>query len=201
MHNIELEINSKNQQIKELKSTVQKQSELIKFDEIVIDKLTDKINNLHNIIGNAKQIIGNLREKIGELQQSMYQLNDRLTKQENENVFQRAFQRVKGMFSRTPKLPSASGECRDIYEKSFSLWKKTDKEALQMEQYNEKNNIVEMNNLLRQRQDMKRGDRGSKRNPNTVEFYFDRDDSLELDSNGMPKINSHNDSSGDPRWE
>ena len=98
---------------------VQKQSELIKYDEGIINKLTEKLKVLHGLTITAKSNLSKLGTQITEIAKKANGLEVKLEGEEKKSIFSIIAQRIKNAFSKTPLLPPASKECQNIYQQSM----------------------------------------------------------------------------------
>ena len=177
---------AKDEQIQSLETKVEKQDELINYDEKVIGRLTKKINSLHEITSKAKEALQNIGSKIRGIGTDAHNLGQKLEQEESRSVFQIIRQRIKRMFSKTPMLPVSRG-CEDIYRDSQNIGSDTDSCRFTMQGYDEKQNTQEINEILRQRQSMKRNvdtpeptRKADKDKSGVIEFYFEKEDGWEI---------------------
>lgn len=177
---------AKDERIQSLETKVEKQDELISYDEKVIGQLTKKINGLHEIISKAKETLQNIGSKINRIGTDAYNLGEKLEQEESKSVFKIISQRIKRVFSKTPML-TASRDCGDIYRDSQNIGYDTDKCKFLMKSYDEKESTQEINKVLRQRQSMKKSvdieettTKTDKDKSGVIEFYFEKEDGWEI---------------------
>ena len=150
------ETRAKDEKIEDLNAKVRNRDELIKYDEDVINQLTDRINRLHEMTMKTKQTFVELGAKIYDLGKNVYELGTRLEKEEGKSIFKIISQRIKSAFSKTPLLPAAS-VCKNMYEECKFIDNGVTNARFSMQNYDEKENIRKMNNMLRERQAMRKG--------------------------------------------
>lgn len=151
----EKQLKEKNRIINEQVEIINKQSELISYDEKIITKLTNKINMLHELTSKAKQMFSDVSENINEVGNKAITLEAKLKNEEKKSVFSIIVQRIKLAFSKTPLLP-ISNDCKEIYDEGDKISKNASSVRKEMQKYDEKSNINEINDFLRTRQNKKR---------------------------------------------
>lgn len=176
----------KDQQIHGLETKIEKQDELINYDEKVIGQLTSKINKLHEITSKAKAALQNISGKVHEIGAKTHKLGKDLENEEPKSIFKIITQRIKRAFSKMPLLP-ASNECEDIYKNSQTIGSDANNCRFSMQTYDEKQNTQEINEILRQRQSIKRKvdtpeptRNADKDKSGVIEFYFEKEDGWEI---------------------
>lgn len=152
----------------------------------LLNGLTKKINRLHEITSKAKQALINIGSKIHGIGNDAHNLGEKLEQEESRSVFQIISQRIKRAFSKTPLLP-ASRDCEDIYRDSQNIGHDTDKCRFSMQSYDERENTQEINEMLHQRQSMKKSvdtpetiRKSDKDRPRVIDFYFEKEDGWEI---------------------
>lgn len=148
-------VKEKDERIKELEALVQKQNKLIKYDEMIIGKLTEKIKKLHELTITAKTNLSALGNKINAVATRANRLGITLEGEEKKSIFKIITDRIKSAFSKTPLLPPPSKECHDIYEESMNIDGACNNFRFGLQEYDETKNHLEIKNILDERKGLK----------------------------------------------
>ncbi len=171
---------SKDEKIEQLESTVEKQEELISFDEKVIKQLSRKIEILHQLTMKAKATFSILESKIGGIGTKIHNLGEKMEQEESKGIFKIIAQRIKRVFSKTPMLP-ASNDCSEIYRYSQGIVSDSQQCRFDMQSYDERQNWQSVRETVKQRQDKKKSiTTPIEKKDGVIEFYFEKEDGWDI---------------------